>query len=149
MTDTTVIINPNVSTVNLSTPITSIISIGTQGPPGTSAPITIVAGIDLGGHRGVILNNGTGIYADSSDLSHAGKLVGITSGAITSGSSGVIITAGELDGFSGLTPNAKVYLQPNGVISSTFPSSGFVQQVGIAENATKILINIQPSLVLG
>jgi hypothetical protein len=149
MVDTTVVISPNVSTVSLSTPVTSIITLGTQGPPGSFAPLRVVAGIDLGGHRGVIMDNGVVIYADSSDLTHAGKLIGITTGSFLAGASGAVVSSGELDGFSGLIINSKVYLQPNGVISSTIPTSGFLQQVGIASSTTKVLINIQPSLALG
>jgi hypothetical protein len=56
---------------------------------------------------------------------------------------------GELDGFSGLIPDSILYLQPNNTISSTLPSNGYIQQVGIAISTTKALINIQPPIILG
>ena len=122
---------------------------GPQGLSGASAPIVYTAGETLGGHRGVILSNSTAIYADSTILAHADKLIGINTDATLLGDIAYIRTSGELEGFTGLTINSKVYLQSNGVLTSTIPTTGFIQQVGIALTSTKILINIQPSIVIG
>lgn len=123
--------------------------IGLTGASGASASITYIAGETLGGHRGVILDNSTAIYADNTILSHANKLIGLTTGATLIGETTTIQSSGELDGFSGLVVNSKVYLQASGVLTTTLPTTGFIQQVGIAVTDTKILINIQPSLVIG
>lgn len=129
----------------------SIITSATQGPAGisgASATIVYIAGVDIGSNRGIVLDNLTAIYADNTITSQAGKFIGISINAVTQGSNVIIQTSGEIDGFSGLTPNSKIYLQANGVLTSTIPTSGFIQQVGIALSTTKLLINIQPSLVI-
>ncbi len=152
MADTTVVIQNSPTTVSLIAPVSSVIVSAVQGPAGVSGaftPIIYVAGTNLSGGMGVILSNSTAIAANSTTLAHAGKLIGITTGSALTGDSAVIQTSGELEGFFGLTVNSKVYLQANGTITSTIPTTGFVQQVGIALTTTKVLINIQPSLILG
>ena len=154
MADSIVVLTDNVSTVVSSIDVASstIITSAIQGPvgvSGTSAIISYTAGANISGGIGVILNNSTAIAANSTTLAHAGKVIGITTGAVVIGNVANIQTSGELEGFSGLTINSKVYLQANGTITSTIPTTGFIQQIGIALTATKVLINIQPSLVLG
>jgi len=156
---TNTIINTVVETVNNPDVIQSVekasstvVTSGIQGPPGisgASATISYTAGATLSGGVGVVLEGSTAIAASSTNLSHAGKLSGVTTGSALLGSLAIIQTSGELDGFFGLTINSKVYLQANGTISSVVPTSGFIQQVGIALTSTKILINIQPPLVIG
>jgi len=143
MADSIVVLTDNVATV-----ITS----SAQGPPGVSgasATISYMAGTNLSGGIAVILSSSTAIAANSTTLAHAGKVVGITTGAVLIGNPATIQASGELEGFSGLTINSKVYLQSNGTITSTIPTTGFIQQVGVALTTTKVLINIQPSLILG
>jgi hypothetical protein len=124
-----------------------VVSEGLQGPPGASGaeiPLNFSAGETIGSNRVVRLSSGTAMYADNTILSHANKVIGISTQAKTIGQSLPVQVAGVLDGFTGLTPDAPVYLQANGVVNSTLPTSGFVQQIGIATTSTKILINIQP-----
>ena len=154
MADSIVVLTDNVSTVIASIDVASstIVTSAVQGPAGISganATISYIAGVALGGHRGVVLSDSTAIYADSTISSHANKLIGITASAVSSGSFANIQSSGELDGFSGLIVNAIMYLQTTGIINSNLPTSGFIQQVGIATSATKILINIQPILFIG
>jgi len=146
--------------VSLSSNSISVITSSSQGPQGPQGPqglggssgatsLSYASGVNLGGNRGVMVENSAAFYASNINLAHAGKLLGITMGAASQNSSVNIQGVGELDGFSGLTVNSKVYLQENGVISSTMPTAGFIQQVGIALTSTKILINIQPPIVIG
>jgi len=150
----TIVITDNVSTVVSSIDVanSTIITSAVQGPAGVSgasATISYIAGTNLSGGIGVILSDSTAIAANSTTLAHAGKVIGITTGAVSSGNQAIIQASGELEGFSGLTINSKVYLQANGTITSTIPTTGFIQQIGLALTSTKILINIQPSLILG
>lgn len=140
-------------TILLSTENISFVDVGTQGPRGptglSSGLFNAVAGEDLGGHRCVYLSAGLVYYANSSDVTKVNRLVGITTGAVSLGSSVDIMNAGELTGFTGLVPDNIMYLQSNGTISPSIPLTGFIQQVGIALTDTKCLINIQPSILIG
>jgi len=143
-------------TILLSTESISFVDVGTQGPQGPRGPtgsssglFNAVAGEDLGGHRCVYLSAGLVYYANSSDVTKVNRLAGITAGAVSLGSSVDIMNAGELTGFTGLVPDNIMYLQSNGTISPSIPSTGFIQQVGIALTDTKCLINIQPSILIG
>lgn len=108
------------------------------------------AGTSLSGHRAVLLDDsGVLIYADSSTLSHAGSVLGVTLGAISSGESGDIVERGQIvEATWSWTPRAAIYLQPNGVLSQTPPSSGFVCVVGFAMTSTKMYVAVQPPVIL-
>lgn len=110
--------------------------------------ITRAAGEDLGGHRAVILLSGSAFYADSTELSHAGLVVGLTTGAVALGGAASIQSCGELLGLSGLIPDQPIYLSTNGTLIQTPPSSGFALQLGIALSSTAILININTAIGL-
>lgn len=145
----TIIVTTNIPTVilskdvNTSTIITSGIQ-GPQGPPGV-ATIQLVAGISLGGNRVV---TGAANYADNTDIATAGRAIGMTQGAAVLGATVNIVTVGELDGFSGLTINNPVYLSTNGTTTQVLPITGYIQRIGVAISATKILINLSEPLGL-
>lgn len=131
----------------------TIVTSQSQGPPGLNgisggASINILAGANLGGHTGVGLVAG---YAElvTNSIEYAGRLVGVTRTAVSEGSSVEVVTYGELTGLTGLTQDSILYLQSNGSISSNYPSSGYVQRVGVALSSTSALINIQPPIILG
>ncbi len=129
------------------------IAAGTQGPQGIRGPIglsgagliELTAGMDVGGNRVV---TGSAEYADNTDLSTIGRIIGITVGAALSGSLVNIMANGELDGFYGLTVNEPVYLSTNGTITQALPTAGYLQKLGVAISATSILINISNPWVL-
>jgi hypothetical protein len=111
----------------------------------TNNVITVTPISNLGGNRVVMANNE---YADNTILSTVGKAIGFTKNAVNSGSPVEIINNNFLDGFSGLTINENIYLSINGTITQTVPTTGYIQNLGIAISSTSILINIQQPLVL-
>lgn len=111
--------------------------------------ISVVAGENLGSNRAVMISNSTAMYVDGINAAHANKIIGITTGSATLGQPVIVQFASELDGFFGLDIGAAVYIQGSGILSTTLPTVGFIQQVGIALTTTRILINIQPSITLG
>jgi len=124
---------------------------GLQGVAGVSNIIATVgiAGETIGGHRGVCSSSNLIYYADNTNLLQVNRLIGISVQAVDIGQQLNIQSAGEITGFTGLTAGDILYLQTNGVINTTLPTSGFIQQVGIALTSTTILLNIQPSIVIG
>lgn len=140
------------SVKNIVTPKgVKILTVGTQGATGASAtaiPLTMEAGETLGSLIAVISINSKVFAASNTNNTHSNKVIGIITQAVSINQSVNIQTAGELDGFFGLTIGEPVYLQYNGTITSTIPAIGFIQQLGIALTSTKILINIQPTITL-
>jgi len=56
------------------------------------------------------------------------------------------VRSGKLTGFSGLTPNALVYLSSGGGITTTKPTTSdeLIQEVGFVYDATTIYVDISP-----
>lgn len=127
---------------------------GPPGPPGAAgapgANLTAIAGVAIGGHRAVIIEN-TGLagYASNTTLSHIGRLAGITTSASVIGDSITILSLGPVTEPSwNWTPNAPVYLGTAGLLTQTQPITGFLQIIGVASTATTLFINPREPLVI-
>jgi len=102
--------------------------------------------LELAGENITVLNvvrrSGTEIFkADSSIISHASNLMGLATETITSGNFGRVFWEGEYtDGTWSWTPDGRIYLNGNGVLSQTPPSLGFIVVIGFAVTATTILV---------
>ena len=111
--------------------------------------VEITAGENLGGHRVVIASNGEAFYADSSDADDVGLVRGITVGAANDGDLATVQVYGPMVEPSWTwTPDLPIYFTSSGVLTQTLPTSGFLQQVAVAETATKIFIDLQIPIVL-
>lgn len=104
-----------------------------------------VATRDIGGLRVLLADQS---YADQTNSNSYGKVIGLSKGAVVTGGLLEIVTASELAGFTGLIPNTQVYLGLNGLITQTVPTSGFIQQLGVAITSTSILVNLSLPLLL-
>jgi hypothetical protein len=105
----------------------------------------------IGGHRIVYLDADGAKYASNNDLSHLGRVVGITLGASDSNNKVFIRTSGEVVEPSwNWSKFGPVFLGQNGLLtqSSPGPPAFFSQVVGQAIGPTQIVINIQPPIVL-
>jgi hypothetical protein len=129
----------------------TVVEVAPQGIPGRdgSALVNRTAAIVLGGHRAVVLDNSElAIYADSSITSHANKVLGLTTGAASSGAIAAIATYGEFTEPSwSWTPGAPIFLGTNGLITQTAPTSGFLLILGFAIATTKIFIDIKQPII--
>ncbi len=113
------------------------------------APLTlsITAAITLGGNRVVIMTPTGCQYADKDTPSHIGKVVGVTTQAVTSGNVANVMPSGTLNGFSGLVAGTTYYLGNNGNIV-TAVSTGISQQIGVAYSSDALIISLsQPILI--
>jgi hypothetical protein len=122
--------------------------VGTQGPkgdPGISTVVSVVAQENLVKYDVV---TGDGKKADSGNLLHRNKLVGLATQNILSGFSGEVQCGGSLQNPAWTwTTGDRIYL--NGTtLSTTAPDSGFLTQVGVAVGSDTINIEIQPSILL-
>ncbi len=109
-----------------------------------------VAGEALDGYRAVMLNSvGHAVYADSGDLSHAGRAIGVTAKAAALGGDVTIRLMGEIIEPAWAWDILKsVFLGPNGTLVQVPPISGFVQIIGRPITAQSLFINPKPHVTL-
>lgn len=162
--ETTIVQTPSTETVVIKS-----INIGPQGIPGKSAyqvavdggfvgteqqwldslkaapsTITVNSAIALGGNRVVIATPAGAVYADSSNINHIDKIIGVTSLASSINTPTTISVQGEVFGFTNLTVGLPVFLTTNGVLSHTPPPEGnFIIEIGVALTSSSVLINIK------
>lgn len=119
--------------------------VGLPGKDGASSTtlLTVISDKPLGSNR-VITN--TLNYADNTNLSHIGNILGISLNAVNTGQELNLMFSGELDGFSSLTLSP-VYLSTNGTITQTPPTTGFILRIGTAISSTKILISLSTPIL--
>lgn len=151
---TTVLVNDNSNPVVVVAPKTvrAVAIVGQRGAAGADGSQTVLAtaGEALSGHRLVVLDDsGEAVYADSSTTGHAGRILGMTIGAAAAGTTATIRTFGEVSGLSGLTPGSLLFATTTGHVSHTAPATGFVQIVGHAVTATRIIIDLQQPFIRG
>jgi hypothetical protein len=105
---------------------------------------------NIGGQRVVIANtDGTISYADNENLSHLGRVLGVTAGAGNDGDDVLVIREGLIS-FSGWSWNTSlpIYLASNGLLSQNVATSGFSQIVGFAESPTDLYVNLREPIVI-
>lgn len=77
----------------------------------------------------------------SANASHAGTCIGLLKAI--DGTQGIVCSFGRLSlpsVWTSLTPNQFVYVSPTGGIQQTLPTIGFIQRIGIAINASSVLV---------
>lgn len=124
---------------------------GIPGIPGGAAfQFVVLAGQTLGGHRCVMLNTGgDAVYADSSDVGHAGRLFGVTGNAANIGDPVTVHTFGEMTESTWAWDVTKhVFLGTNGQLTQVPPTSGFLQVIGQPITAQSLFINPQTAVTL-
>lgn len=111
--------------------------------------IAKIAAIALGGNRVVVLDvNEAAIYADNTNLTHADKILGITTSAASLGASVTIQTYGEMTEPSfNWTLDTQVFVSVNGLMTQTPPVTGFKRSIGFPIAATKLFINLQEPVI--
>ncbi len=89
-----------------------------------------------------------GFRADSSNLAHRGKVVGMTTVAVNSGFIASLVDDDEVTNPAwAWTSGQKLFLNGTG-ISPTAPSTGFSQLVAVARNPVIAVIQLGPAIML-
>jgi hypothetical protein len=132
-----------------------IIADGAQGPVGPPGPtggyaLQYTAGEALGGHRAVVLNDmGEVVYADNTILTHANKVLGITTGAASMGAMATIQTGGEMTEPSwSWVLDTPIWLSSSGMLTQVAPVTGFSLIVAFPVSATKAIISLREPIFL-
>lgn len=117
--------------VNFLGPVNLLGAISNIGIADSLPPGSVVAVISTGP-----------VVADSSDLSHAGRVVGVSTGVTA-------ITDGEIS-FSGwsFTTGDILYLTSIGTLTSAVPTVGFQQRVGVATSPTSMIVSLTDPIIL-
>lgn len=150
-----VTVTPLETTVTIQQGSVSVVTAALQGPPGPTGPagsgsslsITRAAGQDLSGHRAVRVAGEEAFYASADTQVHAGRVVGITTGAALTGADATIQVGGEMTELSWSWSDGPIFLGLDGQLTQTPPTAGFVQQVATAITSTRILIDVRPPLL--
>lgn len=117
-------------------------------PPGATATANQV----VGGQKVLIGTSGGVQHASGDQASHFGKVVGVSVNAALAGASVRYVASGPMTDPSFNFVEGPVYLGLSGNLTQTYPTiaGGFVfaQQVATATTATRIVIAIQPPVLL-
>lgn len=73
---------------------------------------------------------------------------GFVRAAAVAGDTVNLIALGRVNGFSGLTPGAPLYLAADGQLADVVPLTGVHQQVATAATADSVLLALQPPVIL-
>lgn len=128
--------------------------VGPQGPTGAMGPAggtgnLFVAGAVMGGHRVVTLDaHSQAIYADNSDVTHAGRVVGLTLASTLAGAGVMVQSFGPVTepSWSWDIAKPRIFLSTNGQMTQLLPVSGFVCVIGYVVSETQIFVTIHPSI---
>ena len=125
---------------------------GIQGPPGPAGGATTitVGAAPLSGHTAVALNaSGQLIYADCTDATQIGLVLGVLAGAYAVGDQAVVQTDFDLVHAGWTFVTGPVYVGAGGALVQTLPPGAvFAQVVGFALAPTRIRVDVQPPIVL-
>ncbi len=106
------------------------------------------AGADLSAKKAVISDSSGIIYADSSEISHMGRIMGITDASVINGEQVKIITSGLIENNTWSWDLTKpIFLSEDGELTQTPPSTGFIQIIAKVFSATKIIF--EPQMCIG
>lgn len=137
--------------VDISPPIPGLAAANVYDAIAELATVQNISATAIGGHRVVYMAADGFRYASNDDISHAGLVIGITTGSAGQNTQTSIKTSGEVTEPSwDWTVPGLIFLGQNGLLtqSSPGPPALFSQVVARVISPTKIFINIQPPIIL-
>lgn len=132
--------------------VTTLSTPGAQGPKGDPGEAVVTqsheAGTNLSGHRAIRVAGGLAYVCDGGNASHAGRAIGISTGATLAGASATVQTAGLINESSWAWSDGPVYVGASGVLTQSLAGLAFIHQIGLAVSPTAIDINpLSPILI--
>lgn len=104
---------------------------------------TFTAGENISGGKVVMLSGGEAFNFDVSNTGNYAKAVGVSNQASSTGQSIEVVISGLCTQMGGLTPGGVYFASTLGNLSLTAPVSGISQIIGVAQDATKIVVLLQ------
>lgn len=124
---------------------------GAPGAPGGAGAV-YPAAESVSGHRVVGVDASGAVFAASADaLSHALRIAGVSLNAATAGDDVTVVGAGivQHDGWA-FNPGLPVYLGLAGALVQALPMGAlYARVIGTAVGSTRVLVDMQPPIVLG
>lgn len=129
-----------------------VVSVGAQGPRGPQGPIgpsggsalTRTANGPISGHRLVVESvPGAVSYASNVDVSHAGRVLGMTLGAAADGDDVDILRTGRVVHAGWSWAPGVLWLGVDGYLTQNPPVSGFSQVVGFSDSPDTVFVDIR------
>ena len=134
-----VAIQPQENAVNVLTGATIINNYG-------SDTVAITAAENLGGHRIVTVE---GYYASKDTATDKNKVLGMTTGAVSSGAEATVQVSGFIEESSwNWNVDLPVFLSTNGQLTQSAITSGFSLIVGKPRTPTNMFISISEPIIL-
>ncbi len=132
-------INPTENVINVLTGATIINNYG-------SDTVAVTAAENLGGHRIVTVE---GYYASKDTATDKNKVLGMTTGAVSSGGEATVQVSGFIEESSwNWNVDLPVFLSTNGQLTQSAITSGFSLIVGKPRTATNMFISISEPIIL-
>lgn len=139
-------------------PQENILTEGLQGPPGppgapgppSGTTTTTVGAVPLSGHTAVSLDaSGKLVYADCTDATQIGLVLGVLANAYAAGDQAVVQTDFELIHAGWAFVPGPVYVGAGGALVQVLPvSASFVQVIGYATAPTRLRVSVQPPIFI-
>ena len=125
---------------------------GPQGIPGPAGGATLftVGATPISGHTAVALGaDGLLIYADCTNPSHLGAVLGVVANAYGAGDPAVVQTDFDLTHAGWAFATGPVFVGAAGALVQALPVGAvFAQVIGYALAPTRIRVDVQPPIVL-
>lgn len=120
---------------------------GIPGPAGGATTVTVGA-TPISGHCAVALDaGGLLVYADCTNPAHLGAVVGVVDSAYPAGDMAVVRASLPLEHAGWTWTPGPVFVGIAGALTQTAPPDAvFIQVIGRAVSATRVLIDIQPPI---
>jgi hypothetical protein len=107
-----------------------------------SGIVTVIAGTNLSGHVVVRIENGIAYSCGSDNQAYIGHAIGITTGGALAGGTIAVQLHGELTEPTWSFTPGFVWIGSGGILTQTAPTTGFLQTIGRAINATVLQIDL-------
>lgn len=108
---------------------------------------TYTAGTNINSGRVCVVIDGIVYYANKNNVSHYGKVVGISKQSVLSGQHVQVYTKGTVPNLS-LISDRIYYYTENGMLTTTPQTTGIWQSVGISTSTTNLLLNLSNPIIL-
>lgn len=111
--------------------------------------MTVNAGENISSSNVIMIVGGLAYKYQPSDQANYGKAVGIATNAALTGSPVVIKLSGKVNVTGwGLSADALYYASDNGALTTTPPSTGLLNLIGIAKDTDNLIIDIDEPIIL-
>lgn len=148
---TRVTVEENGGVVVVSEPVTQVIEVAPVAITVTSSETTpLITAQAVSALRAIATDaSGNAVYADHNTASTRESIVGISTNAVGNGGTVHVRYTGVMTDPSWAFTRGPVFVGANGVLTQTAPATGYIRIVAYAIDADTVVVNVQPSIIVG